>query len=53
MNAGDTVRVLAPFADAFPGTYLVASVDGSTAFLDGVGDALSNAFDFAYLERVP
>jgi len=52
MQTGDRVRVLDPFSEAFPGEYQVASVDGTTAFLDGVCDALSNAFDFSYLELV-
>ena len=49
---GATVRVLATFDEAFPGTYTVGAVDGTTAFLDGVPEGAANAFDFSYLEVV-
>lgn len=49
---GASVRVLAPFSEAFPGVYSVRSVDGRTAHLDGLPDGASDAFDFSYLEAV-
>lgn len=52
MLPGDTVRILAPFADAFPDTYTVGTVEGTTAFLTGIPEDFANAFDFSFLEVV-
>lgn len=52
-NVGDKVRVLQPFAVAFPEVYTVAAVDtetegGPVFFLEGV----DSAFSALYLEVV-
>jgi hypothetical protein len=51
MNPGDLVKVLPPFDQAFPGTFTVRAVEGNTAFLDGVPEGFSDAFDLVYLEK--
>jgi hypothetical protein len=43
------VRVLPPFDGAFPDTYEILSVDGTTAYLGGIPEGFANAFDFQYL----
>jgi hypothetical protein len=52
LNIGDTVRVLPPFADDFPGdrviTDIIHSGDGTTTYI--LGDA--GGFDAVYLEAV-
>ena len=50
-NVGDTVKVLAPFKEAFPDVYTVTEVvhnsgDNSTVYI--LGDA--GGFDAVYLE---
>lgn len=52
MLPGQQVRILPPFADAFPGVYTISDVDGSTCFLDGIPEGFTNAFDASYLEAV-
>ena len=52
MIPGDVVRILEPFASAFPGTFTVRAVDGTTAFLDGIPEGFNDAFDFSFLEKV-
>lgn len=51
MVPGDLVRVLPPFAEAFPDTYAIAEVihseDGTTAYI--LGGAMGG-FDASYLE---
>lgn len=49
---GCTVRVLEPFAQAFPDLYTVRAIEGTTAFLDGVPEGMADAFDIAFLEVV-
>lgn len=52
-SVGDTVRVLAPFAEDFSGTYVVSEIvqsdDGTTAYI--LGEA--GGFDAIYLELAP
>lgn len=52
MTPGTVVRVLAPFDEAFPGTYIVEWVEiideQTVVHLDGV----ESAFDPKYLEAV-
>ena len=53
MQVGSTVRVLAPFNDAFPDVYTVSAINadiegGPVYMLDGV----ESAFDIKYLEEV-
>lgn len=52
MIPGQQVRILPPFAEAFPGTYTISDVDGSACFLDGIPEGFANAFDVSYLEAV-
>ena len=52
LTIGSTVRVLEPFASAFPDTYTVRAIEGSTAFLDGVPEGMADAFDISFLEVV-
>lgn len=52
MEPGDSVRILAPFTEAFPGVYQVNAVEGSTTFLGGIPEDFANAFDVAFLEVV-
>jgi len=49
MVPGAMVRVLPPFDSAFPDVYQVRSVDGTTAFLDGIPEGFADAFDFIHL----
>lgn len=53
MIPGTPVRVLEPFAEAFPGTYLIGSTEGTTAFLEGIPEGFPAAFDFCHLEAIP
>ena len=49
MQVGDTVRVLAPFNEAFPGTYVIEGINPVTgSFLIAGG----RDFDAEYLELV-
>lgn len=50
IEVGALVKVLSPFNEAFPGTYTVRGVEGTTAFLDGVPEGYADAFDVSYLE---
>ena len=50
MNPGDQVIILAPFADFFPGTYTVQSVDEANTYAQLVG--VESAFDFRYIQKV-
>ena len=51
MNVGDTVRILEPFTDAFPGTYTVTTLDGTTTTLqDADRNPIDSAFDVCHLE---
>lgn len=52
IQVGSQVKVLAPFDSAFPDTYTVESMEGTTAFLANVPEGLANAFDVTYLEVV-
>lgn len=47
MKAGDIVRVLPPFSEAFPETYNISVISGTTATLNEQFD-----FDLGYLEFV-
>lgn len=51
-NVGSVVRVLPPFDEAFPHTYVVMAVDGTTAFLGDIPEGQANAFDFKFLEVI-
>lgn len=49
MGIGDNVRVLEPFASAFPDVYPIVGMDGTTAFLGGIPEDYANAFDVEFL----
>jgi hypothetical protein len=49
MKIGDTVRTLPPFDGAFPDTYIIRDIQGTTAFLDGIPEGFADAFDFDHL----
>lgn len=53
MQIGNTVRILAPFSDSYPGEYQITEVvtyeDGQTVFMLGE----LGGFDPRYLELVP
>ncbi len=49
MNIGDSVRILEPFASAFPDVYTIREIQGTTAFLVGIPEGFADAFDFTYL----
>lgn len=53
MNPLDQVRILPPFSDAFPGVFSIREIVGTTAFLDGIPEGFSDAFDLCFLELVP
>jgi hypothetical protein len=46
---GMSVRTLPPFDGAFPDIYTIRSIEGSTAFLDGIPEGFADAFDFDHL----
>ena len=48
MKIGDKVRIKAPFAEAFPGEYVISEIyeESTSVRLDGE----ESAFDFIYLE---
>ena len=48
MVIGATVRVLEPFAESFPGEYVVVSGEETAFDLEGI----ESAFDAQYLEAV-
>lgn len=50
MQIGDSVRILEPFAGAFPDVYTIRDIQGSTAFLDGIPPDFADAFDISFLE---
>lgn len=52
MNIGDTVRVLPPFSEAFPGEYVITEqvMDDAGQVANILGDA--GGFDAKYLELV-
>ena len=52
MNPGDLVRILPPFAEAFPGAYVIREIVGTTAHLDGIPEGFADAFDVSHLEAV-
>ena len=45
---GATVRVMEPFAESFPGEYVVVAGDETAFYLEGI----ESAFDAQYLEAV-
>jgi hypothetical protein len=49
MKFGDAVKILPPFDGAFPDTYTIREITGTTAFLDGVPEGYADAFDFSHL----
>lgn len=49
MNIGDSVRILEPFAQAFPDVYVIRDIQGTTAFLDGIPLDYADAFDLVFL----
>lgn len=48
MNIGDTVRILHPFAESFPGEYVVERLEDGVVFVTGI----EGGFDPIYLEVV-
>lgn len=52
MTPGQQVRILPPFADAFPGVYVISAIEGQTCFLSDIPEGFANAFDVSYLEAV-
>ncbi len=52
MVPGALVKILPPFDAAFPGTFIIRAVEGTTVFLDGIPDGFAEAFDFSYVELV-
>lgn len=49
MIPGASVRVLEPFASAFPEVYTIRAIEGNTAFLDGIPPDFADAFDLSFL----
>lgn len=49
MNVGDSVKILEPFAQTFPDTYVIREIQGTTAFLDGIPPDFADAFDLIFL----
>jgi hypothetical protein len=48
MVVGDSVKVLYPFNEPFPGVYIINTIQDTTCWLDGI----ESAFDMIYLEKV-
>lgn len=48
MQVGDLVRLLAPWAEFWPGEYAVAAVEPEVIYLEGI----DGAFDPAFVEAV-
>ncbi len=50
MEPGISVRILPPFAEAFPDVYVIRSITDTTAMLIGIPEGFADAFDVSFLE---
>lgn len=52
MVSGAAVHIKEPFTAAFPDACAIGSVEGTTAFLDGIPEGFTNAFTFEHMEVI-